>query len=137
MTDEIDDLSRPLGQTPRAVRRFSLPMVLSVVVVTGLVVSGVLIYAFMGPIIGSRSAAKKSAAKPAVGSGSETAKTRPEIIASPPVAARPEPELPVQEADAVKERTITIIDGTSGERTSVIIPSGVPRDKTRDKRQEP
>ena len=133
MTDDTDDLNRPLGQTQRTSRRFSLPVILSVVAVSGVIVSGVLIYAFMGSIIGSKTAAKKPAAKPAV----EAAKTRPEIPATPPVAARPEPVSSVPETAAAKERTITIIDGTSGERTSVIIPSGAPPDKVRDKREAP
>jgi uncharacterized protein len=117
MADTADDLSAPLGQqTARRKRRFRLPF-------TGMqalaVVLGLILVAFAGfAIFGDNPLGGEPVAHVALRQkASEDKATTP---AAPAHAAKTE----TKEAAPGEQRTVTIIDGSSGKRQDVVIGNG-------------
>lgn len=115
MAQATDDLSMPLGQTVARSRRRTLPLLpvtAGALAVFLLTFAGVAIFG-EAPKSGEPSASAEIAALPAAG--------QPE---KPAAAAAAEPTA-VAAADAGKT-TVTIIDGSSGTRQSVVVPNTDP-----------
>jgi polysaccharide deacetylase 2 family uncharacterized protein YibQ len=118
MADTADDLSAPLGQqTARRKRRFRLPF-------TGMqalaVMLGLILVAFAGfAIFGDNPLGGEPVAHVAMRQKAPEEKAAPPAMA-PAHAARSEPK----EAAPGEQRTVTIIDGSSGKRQDVVIGGG-------------
>jgi uncharacterized protein len=114
MADTADDLSAPLGQqTARRKRRFRLPF-------TGMqalaVVLGLILVAFAGfAIFGDNPLGGEPVAHVAM------RQKAPEEKAAPPAATAHAAKSEPREAAPGEQRTVTIIDGTSGKRQDVVI----------------
>jgi uncharacterized protein len=120
MAETVDDLSTPLGQqTARRKRRFRLPFTATQAVA---VLLGLFLVAFAGFAIfndnplGGEPVARIAIRQPAP--GSEKSATAP---ASPPEAGAK--SAPKQQAAPSEQKTVTIIDGSSGARHDVAIGS--------------
>jgi uncharacterized protein len=122
MAETADDLSTPLGQkTLRAKRRFRLPFTFTQLLA---VLLGLFLLAFTGfaifndnPLGGEPIA--HVALREATPPGAKPA-------ATPPSAAEPVAKAAVPQAAPGEHKTITIIDGSSGARHDVTIPSDGP-----------
>ena len=126
MADTTDDLSTPLGQSSARKRRFRLPFTLPQVIA---VLLGLVLVAFLGFAVfnnnplGGEPIARVAIRHTAAPEGKST--TAPHIEQKPGsdavvVAAQPPP--------AAGQKTITIIDGSSGTRQDVVV-SGDGSDK--------
>lgn len=117
MAVSADDLSAPLGQKPaRTKRRFRLPFTGTQVAATAL---GLLLLGFAGVAIfhkdpmGGEPMARIAIKVP------ETAAQKPAM--TPPVDVRHGTPDAAKTADAPGQKTITIIDGSSGARQNVVV----------------
>lgn len=128
--DTTDDLSTPLGQqvkhTPAWLRYrlpFTLPQALGVLL--GLVLLTFVGYAvFNDDPLGGEPMAKVALTPEAkVAAGKEPAKTAPNAMSPNAMAPAVTPAAP-KPAGPVEQKTITIIDGSSGARRDVTVPSG-------------
>lgn len=119
MTETADELSTPLGQkTRRRKRRFRLPFsaMQALAVVLGLVlVAFVSIALFADNPLGGEPVARIALRKPAAGE-EKPAQTAPVQRAEPAAKAESRPP-----AAAGENKTVTIIDGSSGKRQDVVI----------------
>lgn len=123
MTETVDDLSAPLGQKTERKRRFRLPFTAMQALAALL---GLFLLAFIGfalfnkeplggePIAHVAIREKAAEAKDAPAASHEAAKTEP--------SAKAETKQPV----TGEQKTVTIIDGTSGKRQDVVIGGGPP-----------
>lgn len=123
MTETVDDLSAPLGQKTERKRRFRLPFTAMQALAALL---GLFLLAFIGfalfnkeplggePIAHVAIREKAAEAKDAPAASHEAAKTEP--------SAKAETKQPV----TGEQKTVTIIDGTSGKRENVVIGGGPP-----------
>jgi len=130
MADTADDLSTPLGQkTARRKRRFRLPIspMQALAVLLGLFLIAFAGFALFGdnPLGGEPVAHIAWRAKPS----NETAPAAPATAADHPAPVAP--KNPTQS----EQRTITIIDGSSGKRQDIVI-GGEVQDKAQDKAQD-
>ncbi len=123
-----DDLSAPLGQTPARKRRFKFPLTMPQLLAIGL---SLFIVAFVGvalfgdnPLGGEPLA--KIAYDPAKLPGDKQA-LKPAATA-PADSAKPESGVVIKQAEApaTDQKTITIIDGSSGARHDVVVANGGP-----------
>lgn len=123
MAETVDDLSAPLGQKTERKRRFRLPFTAMQALAALL---GLFLLAFIGfalfnkeplggePIAHVAIREKAAEAKDAPAASHEAAKTEP--------SAKAETKQPV----TGEQKTVTIIDGTSGKRENVVIGGGPP-----------
>jgi hypothetical protein len=134
LTEEpTDDLSKPLGQSPRKKRRFAVPLPLVTRAIAGAlaacvaVVAGWILFVdepFGGePMVIISADTRTSPAK----AGGETAPvaTKPDAAAPPTALAEGDKPAPPG------TKTVTIIDGTTGKRQEVTVapPGGAPASK--------
>jgi polysaccharide deacetylase 2 family uncharacterized protein YibQ len=130
MTETADDLSAPLGQeTPRRKRRLRLPFTLmqALAVLLGLFLAGFAGYAiFNKDPLGGEPIARIAIHDPKVGE-SKPADAARETRAGSKEAAHGAQK--PGEQNAGEQRTVTIIDGSSGTRHNVVIGSGDAADK--------
>src|ERR1700731_2337315 len=125
MAETADDLSTPLGQkTVRRKRRFRLPFTTAQALA---VLLGLFLVAFAGfalfndnPLGGEPVA--RIAIRPA-------APATEKMAAAPPEAAEHGAKAAPKQAPAGEQKTVTIIDGSSGARHDVLIGSGAPPEK--------
>jgi polysaccharide deacetylase 2 family uncharacterized protein YibQ len=124
MAETADDLSTPLGQkTARRKRRYRLPFTGTHVVA---VLLGLFLVTFVGFAIfndnplGGEPIAHIALRQPIVGA------EKPAV--TPPNAVEPAAKSPAKQAAPAEQRTVTIIDGSSGTRHDVVI-SGEGADK--------
>ena len=122
--DTTDDLSTPLGQRVKrkpAWLRYRLPFTLPQAAAVGL---GLVLLTFVGyavfnddPLGGEPMAKVVLAPEAKMPAGNEPAKMAPTAMApsTPPAAAKP--------SGPVEHKTVTIIDGSSGARRDVSVPS--------------
>jgi polysaccharide deacetylase 2 family uncharacterized protein YibQ len=123
MADATDDLSTPLGQAPARKRRFRLPFTLSQ---AAAVLLGLILVTFAGVALfhhdplGGEPTARVAIQQPVASDGKPaTAPHTSQKTDSKPAAAK---------SPAAGQRTITIIDGSSGARQDVVV-SGDEADK--------
>ncbi len=128
MAETADDLSTPLGkQTARRKRRFRLPFTgtQALAVLLGLFLAAFAGFAIFGdnPLGGEPVVriALRPPATPAEGEKSAMA---------PPGAAEPGAKSATKQAAPAEQKTVTIIDGSSGKRQDVVIGGDAATDKT-------
>lgn len=128
MTETVDDLSAPLGQKPgRRKRRFRLPFTVTQALA---VMLGLFLLAFVGfavfnkdplggePVVNVALNQPKSEAKDA-GKGEAKDGTTMEKVAAP--AGEHGHAAPAKQAETGDQKTVTIIDGSSGAHHEVVI----------------
>jgi polysaccharide deacetylase 2 family uncharacterized protein YibQ len=121
MADTTDDLSTPLGQSVARKRRFRLPFTAPQAVA---VVLGLILVTFLGFALfnhnpsGGEPTARVAIRQPAVADG------KPD--ATPHASQKPNSTAPAPQAPAAGQKTITIIDGSSGARQDVVIGGAEP-----------
>ena len=128
MAETADDLSTPLGQqTARRKRRFRLPFtgMQALAVLLGLFLAVFAGFAIFGdnPLGGEPVA--RIALRPAAPPGDRARKPP----WRPPAPPSPAPNPPAKQAAPAEQKTVTIIDGSSGKRQDVVI-GGDAADKT-------
>jgi polysaccharide deacetylase 2 family uncharacterized protein YibQ len=122
MTETADDLSTPLGQKPvRKKGRFRLPF-------TGIqalaVVLGLILIAFVGiAIFNDNPLGGEPIAHVAIRQQTPAAE---KSAAAPSTAPDPAANAPARQAAPADQRTITIIDGSSGARHDVVVGGSAP-----------
>ena len=120
MTETVDDLSAPLGQTPaRRKRRFRLPFTAT----QGLAVAlGLFLLAFIGfAIFNNDPLGGEPVARVALnGSKNDAGNGKAMEKAAAPAAGHGE-TAPAKQGAPADQRTVTIIDGSSGARQDVVI----------------
>lgn len=125
MADTTDDLSTPLGQTPARRRRLRLPFTFpqAATVLLGLILVTFLGFAlFNHNPLGGEPTARVAIRQPAASDGKPA--TTPHAAQKPDSRAATTTQVP-----ATGQRTITIIDGSSGARQDVVV-GGTEPDKT-------
>lgn len=125
MADTTDDLSTPLGQTPARRRRLRLPFTFpqAATVLLGLILVTFLGFAlFNHNPLGGEPTARVAIRQPAASDGKP--ETTPHAAQKPDSRAATTTQVP-----ATGQRTITIIDGSSGARQDVVV-GGTEPDKT-------
>jgi polysaccharide deacetylase 2 family uncharacterized protein YibQ len=119
MVDTTDDLSAPLGQNPAPRRRLRLPFTLpqAIAALLGLVLAAFLGFAlFNHDPLGGEPTARIAIRQPATPEEKPAAVPPASKPASAAAAANPQPE--------AGQKTITIIDGSSGARQNVVVAGG-------------
>jgi polysaccharide deacetylase 2 family uncharacterized protein YibQ len=119
MVDTTDDLSAPLGQNPTPRRRLRLPFTLpqAIAALLGLVLAAFLGFAlFNHDPLGGEPTARIAIRQPATPEEKPAAVPPASKPASAAAAANPQPE--------AGQKTITIIDGSSGARQNVVVAGG-------------
>jgi len=120
MSETADDLSTPLGQqTARRKRRFRLPF-------TGIqalaVLLGLFLAAFAGfAIFGDNPLGGEPVARIALRPPTTPADQGEKTAMAPAGAAEPSAKSAAKQAAAAEQKTVTIIDGSSGKRQDVVI----------------
>src|ERR1700744_4629796 len=116
MAETADDLSAPLGQnTARAKRRFRLPF-------TGLQALAVLLGLFLATFAGfALFTSNPFGGEPMVRGALPQATPGDKPAMTPPATSEPEIKSAKQAAPAGEQKTVTIIDGSSGKRQDVPI----------------
>ncbi len=113
MTEATDDLSAPLGQQARARPRRRFPVF---PVLAGLL--GLFLAVFLGfALFGDDRLGGEPSAQVAISRTPQTISTTEQ-----PAPPHPAPAVSAATAPEGSQRTVTIIDGSSGERKSVVIP---------------
>ena len=127
MAETADDLSTPLGQqTARRKRRFRLPFtgIQALAVLLGLFLVVFAGFAIFGDDpLGGEPVARLALRPPAAPSEGEKS------AMAPPGAAEPGAKSATKQAAPAEQKTVTIIDGSSGKRQDVVI-GGDAADKT-------
>jgi uncharacterized protein len=126
MAETADDLSTPLGQeTVRRKRRFRLPFTATQAVA---VLLGLFLVTFAGfALFSDNPLGGEPVARIAI---HPAAPATEKMAAAPPEASEPGVEAAPKQAPAGEQKTVTIIDGSSGARHDVLIGSGDAPDKT-------
>ncbi|WP_291869792.1 divergent polysaccharide deacetylase family protein [Bradyrhizobium sp.] len=123
MAETADDLSTPLGQqTARRKRRFRLPFtgIQALAVVLGLFLAAFAGFAIFGDDpLGGEPIARIALRQPATPSD-----TGEKSTSAPPGAVAPAANIATQQAAPAEQKTVTIIDGSSGKRQDVVIGGG-------------
>jgi polysaccharide deacetylase 2 family uncharacterized protein YibQ len=129
MAETADDLSTPLGQqTARRKRRFRLPF-------TGIqalaVLLGLFLAAFAGfAIFGDNPLGGEPVARIALRPPTTPADQGEKTAMAPAVAAEPGTKSAAKQGAPAEQKTVTIIDGSSGKRQDVVIGGDAAADKT-------
>jgi polysaccharide deacetylase 2 family uncharacterized protein YibQ len=122
MTETVDDLSAPLGQKPLRRKRFRLPFTATQVLA---VLLGLFLLAFIGfAIFNNDPLGGEPVARVALNETKIDAKDGSKTGKAMEKAAAPAAEHgqgPVKQAAPSDQKTITIIDGSSGERRDVLV----------------
>jgi hypothetical protein len=123
MADTVDDLSAPLGQkTERRKRRFRLPFsaMQALAALLGLFLLGFIGFALFNdnPLGG------EPIAHVAIRQNASEAKDAPAASHEAGAKAEPSAKEETKQAAAGEQKTVTIIDGTSGKRQDVVIGGG-------------
>jgi len=127
MAETADDLSTPLGQqTARRKRRFRLPFTgtQALAVLLGLFLAAFAGFAIFGDNpLGGEPVARIALAPPA------TPADKGEKSALAPTPAEPGAKSATKQAASAEQKTVTIIDGSSGKRQDVVIGGDAAADK--------
>ncbi len=132
MAETVDDLSTPLGQQPvRRKRRLTLPFTATQLLA---VLLGLFLLVFLGfALFGDNPLGGEPIARVALGPSKQAEdKAAKEAAGAPEGAAKPVPT----QAGAGEQKTVTIIDGSSGARHDVVIAGETAQDRTQDKTQD-
>jgi uncharacterized protein len=130
MAETVDDLSAPLGQqTARQKRRLRLPFTATQALAT---LFGLFLLVFLGfAIFGDNPLGGEPIARVALGPSSQADRQAATAAGTPEGAKKNA----AKEAAAAGQKTVTIIDGSSGARHDVVIP-GEAQDKGQDRSQD-